>query len=134
MSTTSGPIHELGTITLTVLEDHTIVRGHSTDSDYVETFYTPVVGPTAMLLLRKMGRILATQAAVPMPVEFLAASVGVGARQFSAAVQRLVMFRLAERTEAGLAVRTTIGTIPARHLNRLHPALILAHTDYHQTP
>jgi hypothetical protein len=117
--------------------------GFEAESEYVEWFWLPVLGPTATWLLRRLSRTVRQSATevdsvVPVDCSALAGSLGVGwepgrPNPFVRALQRLEMFGLVRPTSSGLAVRTVVPPIASQqirrlpdHLRREHPAWVSA--------
>lgn len=102
--------------------------GHSVDSDYVETYWLPVLGPSALLLLRRLGRMAATEGVVPVNVAALAASLGLSGAAgrhdvLGRAVHRLCRFDAAKLDDDTLRVRTHMGPVPL-HLTTKWPVFL----------
>lgn len=107
---------------------------------YVETYWLPVLGPSATLALRRITQSLADCAGSGawLPVEPLARSLGLGSSAarnsiVRRAIGRIVDFRLAEidHERGVLAVRTLIPRLSERAVERL-PAHLAAqhHIEY----
>jgi hypothetical protein len=100
--------------------------GHDPRSIYVERFWLPTLGPTSLLLLR---RIAAGFDAHPDGIELelgeLSQALGVGRREGNSSpvvrsLDRLMQFDLACGTrEAGYAVRRMVPPVNRRHVGRL---------------
>ncbi len=107
-------------------------HGYPATSSYVETFWLPVLGPSATWTLRRLAGLAATPGGVRIPTAELARSLGVSAATGRNSVMvrtlgRLVMFGMARWEGDVLAVRRWVAPLPARHLLRLSPALRHAH-------
>jgi hypothetical protein len=107
-----------------------IVDGLGLDprSRYVETFWLPVLGPSATLLMRRIADGLdEAPAGFEVEVAELARALGLGggtgrSSPVRRAVQRCVRFDLARsRGEDMVAVRRLVAPLPRRHLLRLPP-------------
>lgn len=104
-------------------------------SRYAETYWLPIVGPTAMWVLRQLSdRFDHEPDGYVVDLERLAAGLGLsyakGTRSpLARAIQRLVLFGLAHTTSDGLAVRRRVPAIALRHLRRLPADLQAAHDD-----
>jgi hypothetical protein len=125
--------------------------GHDPRADYVEQFWLPILGPSALLLLRRL--VSALDAQVPGPsgvtsapgpggdaeprtvsVGDLASSLGMGSPRgpsgaFYRTLDRLVSFGFAHLVDdATLAVRTHLPPLTRRQLKRL-PEVVRAEHD-----
>lgn len=115
--------------------------GHDVRSQYVETFWLAVLGPTAMWLMRRCSDGLdAYPDGVDMDLEELAKGLGLGYAPgkhgpFVRAFQRCVMFGMAQQVATlpylTLAMRTVVPELPARHVARLPQGLRTALMDWH---
>lgn len=114
-------------------------RGHDPRSAYVEQFWLSVLGPTATWLLR---RLVAGFDRHPEGYELdvgeaaraLGLSVAKGmASPFAKALQRCVMFGVANRLSDSWVVRRRVPPISHRHLLRLPPAMQTAHEQWTRT-
>jgi len=114
-------------------------RGHDPRSAYVEQFWLSVLGPTATWLLRRLvagfdERPDGYQLDVADAARSLGLSVTKGmASPFAKALQRCVMFGVANRLSERWVVRRRIPTVSQRHLLRLPPALQSAHERWTRT-
>lgn len=106
-------------------------------SSYVETYWLPLLGPSATWALRRIAGWLLTAppSGLWIPVEPLARSLGLGSAAgrncpMRRTLARLVDFRMAQIDEHCdvLAVRTTIPPLTARQLARL-PEHLVPHHD-----
>lgn len=107
-------------------------HGHPATSGYVETFWLPILGPSATLSLRRLSTLAATPGGVIISTGELARSLGLGGStgRSSALVRtlrRLVDFGMARWDGDVLLVRRFVGLLPRRYLTRLPPALRHAH-------
>jgi hypothetical protein len=126
------------TVTLTPWPDPVIdTLGHDPRSEYVERFWLPTLGPTTLLLLRRIATLFdagATELALDAPD--LSQSLGVGARDGSStpllrSFDRLVMFDLATSPKPrAFAVRRSVPPVNRRHLHRLPMSLQREHDDW----
>ena len=117
-----------------VVEAH----GYPVDSRYVETFWLPILGPSATWALRRLARIGATND-MTISVTELARALGLGngtgrTSMIARTLSRLVMFGMARWDGQALAVRQAVAPLPARHLARLTPALQRAHESWRSHP
>jgi hypothetical protein len=100
--------------------------GHDPRSVYVERFWLPTLGPTSLLLLRRIAAGLDEHPdGIKIEVGELSQALGVGFRDGNSSpvirsMDRLIQFDLAcgER-EAGYAVRRTVPPVNRRHVGRL---------------
>lgn len=113
-----------------VVDDH----GVPACSRYVELYWLAILGPSTTWLLRRVsyGLDLHTSG-FDLPLAETARALGLGERlgknsPFRRALQRLCTFELARSAGPGsIAVRTTIPTLPLRHLTRLPQPLQASH-------
>ena len=114
-------------------------RGHDPRSAYVEQFWLSVLGPTATWLLR---RLVAGFDAQPdgyeLDVTGTARSLGLSVTKgmgspFAKALQRCVMFGVAQRLSESWVVRRRVPPISQRHLLRLPAELQSAHEQWAKT-
>ena len=111
--------------------------GHDPRSWYVETFWLPTLGPTALLLLRHLAdRFETNPKGVQLPVADTAAALGLGPREGQSSplvrsLARLQQFELAcSDGDATIAVRTTLPPVHRRHVRRLPTALQARHAEW----
>ena len=112
--------------------------GHDPRSRYVETFWLPTLGPTALLLLRHLAdRFDRTPDGVELTVSDTSHALGLGQREGSASplvrtLRRLTQFDLAceDPMSDTVAVRRTLPPVNIRHLRRLPSELQLAHAEW----
>ena len=102
---------------------------------YVELFWLPVLGPTAVWLLRRIAdRFDAEPAGFDLDLDRTAAGLGIGGLDsrhapLRRALRRCARFRLVRPCGPGeVAVRRTVGPLPRRLLDRL-PEDLRAHHD-----
>ncbi|MEM7323118.1 MAG: hypothetical protein AAF531_08530 [Actinomycetota bacterium] len=122
---------------VTPLADPVLDRlGHDPRSGYVERFWLPILGPSCLLLLRRLateleqnpdGFVLTTGA--------WAAEMGLGMKggrngPFWRAIERGCRFGAAQRNGGLLAVRRRLPPLTARQVERLTPELRQAHTAW----
>lgn len=126
--------------------------GFALDHPYLEQCWTPVIGPTSVLLLRRMPLVWQEDLSPAVDLRELAASLGLGRSSgrngaLQRTVERLVRFRFASHSGPGeLDVFTEAPPVPDRQLDRLpawnrsrHDVLLGAHLDrlaelHHQPP
>jgi hypothetical protein len=115
-----------------VVDEH----GHDPRGRYVETFWLGVLGPTATWLLRRLTAGLERQpAGYELDLEVTAREMGLTfswgrSSPFNRAIERCVMFGMANPIPRGIAVRRRIPEVAQRHLRRMPDALRLAHADW----
>jgi hypothetical protein len=111
-------------------------RGHDPRSRYVELFWLGTLGPTATWLMRRLAAGFdrapdGYELDLPATARALGLSIAKGsASPFAKALQRCVMFGLAQSTAEGLAVRRRVPTAPQRHLSRLPADVQAAHDEW----
>jgi hypothetical protein len=114
------------------------VLGHDPRSRYVETFWLPTLGPTAVLLLRHLAdRFDRTPEGLELTVADTSHALGVGQRDGASSpivrtLRRLVQFDLACEDPMSdlIAVRRTIPPVASRHLRRLPPEVQAQHGEW----
>ena len=113
------------------------VLGHDPRSWYVETFWLPTLGPTALLLLRHLAdRFEQTPDGVELPLADTAAALGLGARDgqnspLMKSLIRLRQFDLAcHETDTTIAVRRVLPPVHRRHVRRLPAMLQARHAEW----
>lgn len=110
-------------------------RGHNVRSSYVELFWVGILGPSAMLLLRRLATGLEhSPSGFCLPIVDTARSLGLGppkSRQsaFVRALHRCVIFRTARFVGNGLEVRVQLPTLHDGQLARLPESLQAAHAQ-----
>lgn len=123
-----------------VWADATVVDGFSPDDAYVETYWLPLLGPSATWALRRITGWLAKSAesGLWLPLEPFARSLGLGSSSArNSAVRRtigrLVDFHLAriDPDRDVLAVRTVIPRLSERSVDRLPGHLAAQHRTDH---
>jgi hypothetical protein len=107
--------------------------GHTADSGYSETYWLPVIGPTALWALRRLNRWLeGAPRGYPLVLGPLARELGLGngTGRNSPVVRslaRLVCFGLAEVRGGQLMVRRRVPPLAHRHVRRLPAHLVERH-------
>jgi len=111
--------------------------GHDPRSLYVETFWLPTLGPTALLLLRHLAsRFDQRPEGVELPVADTSQALGLGYREGNSSplvrsLTRLAQFDLACDDGRGMvAVRRNLPPINRRHVRRLPVELQVAHAEW----
>lgn len=116
------------------------VLGHDARSVYVETYWTPVLGPTSLMLLRRIAGLLeASPDGFPLPLGPTAAALGIGHRgginsPMTRTLARLVTFGMASIQGDAYAVRRTLPPLARRHVMRLPGHLVERHRTEYETP
>jgi hypothetical protein len=111
--------------------------GHDPRSRYVERFWLPTLGPTSLLLLRRIAEVLdESPDGVELDVAETSAALGVGHRDGNSSplmrsMDRLAQFDLAtDAGPGGFAVRRNVPPVNRRHIHRLPDALRDEHTEW----
>jgi hypothetical protein len=111
--------------------------GHDPRSLYVETFWLPTLGPTAVLLLRHLAtRFDESPAGIELPVADTSQALGLGQRDGTSSpivrtLTRLTQFDLAcDNGHGTVAVRRNLPPINRRHVRRLPATLQVAHAEW----
>ncbi len=111
--------------------------GHDPRSWYVETFWLPTLGPTALLLLRHLAdRFETNPKGIDLPIADTAAALGLGAREgqqspLMRSLARLQQFELAcSDGDVTMAVRRTLPPVHRRHVRRLPTGLQAKHAEW----
>jgi hypothetical protein len=109
-------------------------RGYPALSMFVEVFWLPVLGPSAMFLFRRLNLLLeARPDGVTLDMNELGGELGLGTSEsrhapLPRAISRLVRLGLAKRPASGqLAVRCAAGPLSQHLLNGLDLVLQEAH-------
>ena len=126
--------------TLTIVpwsDPHLEAAGHDPRSRYVETFWLPTLGPTAVLLLRHLAdRFDTTPGGIELTVSSTSQALGLGrgdgvSSPVVRSLARLTQFDLACDDNRGtIAVRRRIPPINPRHVRRLPEALRAEHARW----
>jgi len=111
--------------------------GHELDSEYVETFYLPTVGPTATLILRKLHRLVPNPGdRACIPAAALAAGLGISPKTsrhapLMRALHRLVRYdALLVRGEDLFIVPTRLFDVSPALRSCWHPSLVALHDTF----
>lgn len=109
-------------------------RGHTPRSEYVERFWLGVIGPSAVMLLRRLARGLDEHPngfSIALPDTARAIGLGGGTGRSSPVnrtIDRCCMFGVMRRLDDGsIAVRTHLPGLNARQLARLPLAVRTSH-------
>ena len=107
--------------------------GFPVRSVYTETVLLPVLGPSSVLCLRRLGSwALAKPDGMDVDTRQLARDLGLGDNlsrnsRIAKTLDRLCQFELAHWVGGDLAVRTVVAPLPERQLARLSPELVGLH-------
>ena len=109
--------------------------GHDVRSSYVETYWLPILGPTAIWVNRRLADWLDDSSAddgIEVSLAELGLVLGISGRvsRHSPLVRtliRLVDFGVASIGGSTYGVRTTFAPLPLRHLRNLPPSLLERH-------
>lgn len=119
------------------VRDRDTPRGHV---PYVETFWLPILGPTATWLLRRCNSHLDARNPGPMPTALLSQCLGLGdgisrASKLADTIARAERFGFAFLSFQGdeLRVRTHLPLLPARQTARLPDPLRALHRHFDRT-
>lgn len=127
------PIELPDAVTVERWDDPLVERlGHPIGSDYVETFWLPTLGPTTLLLARRLAASTATGPTV-VPLAPLAEALGLHPTlnpnaPLAKSFHRLRIFGVADYNDGTVRVRTHLAPLNARQIRRLpkHLAAIVA--------
>ena len=116
--------------------------GFPLDHPYIERCWAPILGPSSILLLRRMPDLWKQSTTVAVPLDELATSLGLGHgtgrnSPIWRTLDRVVRFRFAEWSgERELDVYTEAPPLSARHIDRVpdstwarHEQLLGSHLD-----
>jgi hypothetical protein len=116
--------------------------GFGLDHPYLELCWAPVLGPSSVLLLRRIPSLWQESAPVEVDLTELGAQLGLGGgagrhSPMARTVERIVRFRFATWSQpSALEVFTEVPPLPQRHLDRVprwcaqrHEQLLSAHLD-----
>jgi hypothetical protein len=116
-------------------------RGHVAGCSYVETFWLPVLGPTATLLVRRLAGFLdEVPEGFTIPTAELSRQLGLGPSEsrhaaLPRAIDRCVRFGVAKRVgPRHLAVRRVLALLSEHHVERLTPFLQRSHAGAKEEP
>jgi hypothetical protein len=135
-----GELAELESeITLTKWYDPLLEQlGYPVDSEYVEYFWLPILGPSSIWLLRRTSDLLrhSTQHGAVVTSEEFGRSLGLGGMSggrslLAKTISRCVHFDVARLAGAGrIEVRNYLGPLSQRQLERLPPSLQATHRNH----
>lgn len=95
-------------------------HGHHVTSPYVATFWTPVLGPSSMLVLLRLDRLARDRFTEgPCDAARLAASVGLGVPYLWRAIERLDKFGATRLEGSSVAARSHLAPLPAKRVRDL---------------
>jgi hypothetical protein len=121
------------TVRIRIWDDQIVEQnGHPAHCGYVETFYLPVIGPSATWALRRLAGKANARVELTVSLEDFAASLGLGHGTARTApvvrtLERLVHFGLARWHDDALEVRLSVPAFNERQLRRLPPVLHAVH-------
>lgn len=106
--------------------------GYPPQSHHVETYWLPIIGPTALLILRRFALLNSVAYMSTVPIADLAAEIGLRPSTASQSpavrsLSRLVDFHLARPMGDVLQVRTAVPPLTRRQVARLPEHLRDAH-------
>jgi hypothetical protein len=108
-------------------------RGFPVNSVYSETVLLPILGPSSVLCLRRLGSLVAARPnGVVVDSRQLARDLGLGDglgpnSMITKTVRRLDQFDMMRWNGAELSVRTVVAPVPERQLSRLSPEIVALH-------
>jgi hypothetical protein len=116
------------------LDDQVVeALGHDVESGYTETYWLPVIGPTALWALRRLTRWLEdAPGGYPLALAPFARELGLGdgvgrSSPVVRSIARLITFGLAEIRGGQLMVRRKVPPLARRHALRLPSHLAAEH-------
>ena len=125
---------DAATLVIEPWEDPMLAQyGFGVTDDYVEAFWLSTLGPTAAWPLRRLAAVLGDRPnVVRLDVAELSAGLGVGSPQdrltpLAKALDRLVMFGVAQVRRDRLAVRLFLPPLASKQIDRLPPHLQRSH-------
>ena len=124
-----------GTITIVAWDDPLAADGFDADTDDTLTYLTPILGPSAVVVLHRIARYLNSGATVWVcDLHQLAATFGLGyhpdtTSQLTRTLMRLEQFGMIREHAGTVEVRTRIPKLPRRWLNRM-PGYLADHCPY----
>jgi len=106
--------------------------GHSPASLYAETYWLPILGPSALLALRRLDRGLDDAPdGFALHVAAFGAELGISPATTVRTIGRLIHFRLAAGHGRQLAVARKVPPLARRHIERLPAHLAALHGHPH---
>jgi hypothetical protein len=125
------------TITIKPWPDPVIdTLGHDPRSTYVERFWLPTLGPTAILVLRRLAdRLDESPDGFTLAVAGTSRELGLGEREGASSpllrtLTRLVQFGLACEVDGAICVRRHVPPVSRKHVSRLPEPLRVAHQRF----
>ena len=135
--------HDPHSLCLVRWDDPVVERlGHDALGDYVETFWLSTLGPTATWLLRRLVNVLEAaeitsdvDASIRVDVIEIAGALGIGSpvdrlTPLAKALDRLVMFGVAQVRGERLVVRRFLAPLAAKQIDRLPIHLHRCHSAW----
>jgi hypothetical protein len=95
--------------------------------DYVELTWSAHVGPSALLLVRRLARLVEPSGQVAVDLGEVAAAMGVGEGRLEVALRRLVVAGLVVRSGDGIAVSGLAPLLSRHQLERSPTMTVAAH-------
>ena len=138
---TEDTTEDIATLTVRPWPDDVIDRvGHDPRSSYVERFWLPLLGPSSVVLLRRLAAELEDHPdEVSLPVEGTARSLGLGTRggrgsSFLRTLERCRQFHLLHLEDDGctLLARRKLPPLNRGQVGRLPPAVRVLHEHWVQ--
>lgn len=111
-------------------------NGWDARTKYLETYWLPVIGPTAAWIMRRLADLFDDAPdGFELDLAHTASTMGLSyargsSSPFARALNRCVMFGLAHHHQGGLAVRRRLPEVAARHLQRLPPDVQAVHREW----
>jgi len=131
---TAGWITDHDPLSVVLLADPVIDKlGHDVDSSYVESYWLPILGPSATWMARRLvSRLYAQGSFIEVPLVELSTSIGLGhgtARNapIVRTLTRLVEFGLAVTGGSAYAIWPCFPPLSARLIERLPESLATSH-------
>ncbi len=132
-----APTFPEDTLTVVLWPDPVLDQlGHDPRSGYVERFWLPILGPSCLLLIRRMAAELERQPdGFSIESAAWAGELGIGMKggqhgPFWRAVERACRFGAARRNGPRLALRRRLPPLSSRQIQRLPPSLRGAHEEW----
>lgn len=135
--TRTDPTYPEATLTVVTWPDPVLDQlGHDPRSGYVERFWLPILGPSCLLLIRRMAAELERRPdGFTIESAGWARELGIGMKggqhgPFWRAIERACRFGAARRAGPRLALRRRLPPLSSRQVQRLPPSLRPAHEEW----